>query len=92
MYNAKSHMPPNNVVNKKRLRACVLANFFILICVIFCIILFDDHKSKYWRWGPHPDFILISTVIDNWNSYGILLLFVAFLIHNLIASSAACEP
>ena len=72
-------MPQNNGINKKRLRGCVLANFFILIFVFLCIILFDDHKSKYWRWGPHPDFILISTVIDNWTSYGILLFLVAFL-------------
>ena len=79
MDNIKLHMSKNNEVNKKRLRACVLANFFILIFVIFCIVFFDDHKSKYWRWGPHPDFVLISTVIDNWTSYGILLLLVAFL-------------
>ena len=52
---------------------------------------FDDHKSKYWRFGPHPDFILISSLfltckrcnryitIDTWSSYIVLLILVAFL-------------
>lgn len=66
-------------VNKLRLRSCILGNFFLLVFIIFCIIFFDDHKSKYWRFGPHPDFILISTAIDTWSSYIILLILVAFL-------------
>ena len=62
-----------------RLKKCVLGNFGILVLVLSLVILFDDNKSTYWRFGPHDDFILISVAIDNWTKFSILLILVAIL-------------
>lgn len=62
-----------------RLRRCVLGNFLILILVFSLVIRFNDNRSKYWRFGPYSDLILISVVIDNWTKYSLLLVLVAIL-------------
>jgi len=65
-------------VNKK-LRFCIIGNFLVLLFIIGTIVGFDDGKSKYWRFGPQEDFILVSMTINNWTKYSILMVFVAII-------------
>lgn len=43
------------------------------------IIGFDDGKSKYFRFGPQIDFILISTTINTWTKYCMVMIFVSII-------------
>ena len=43
------------------------------------IIGFDDGKSKYFRFGPQVDFILISTTINTWTKYCMVMIFVSII-------------
>ena len=36
----------------------------VLLYIVICVTIFDDHHSKYWRVGPQPDLVLVSIKID----------------------------
>ncbi len=57
----------------KKLKICLFGNFLLLMFVFALVIMFRDDKSKYLRWGPQDDLIIISVAIDNYTSYAILL-------------------
>ena len=61
-----------NSLNK--IRICLTLNIFLLTFISSCIIIFAS-ESKYFRFGPNQDFILISVSINTWYRY-ILLLFI----------------
>ena len=54
---------------EKKLFWCFIANFTLLIIVITLIIIFRDVHSKYFRFGPQEDLIVISIHINNWLRY-----------------------
>ena len=45
-----------------------------LVLVIVCV--FRDDESKYFRFGPHSDLIVISIRIDTWAKWALLNLFI----------------
>ena len=56
-----------------RLKVCVFGNLVVLGIILTLIILFESSTSKYWRFGPSNDLILISAVIDTWTKYWIVV-------------------
>tara|TARA_B100000900_G_C20582992_1_gene718328 strand:+ start:949 stop:1479 length:531 start_codon:yes stop_codon:yes gene_type:complete len=59
-------------VNRK-LKICLLGNFLLLMFVLALVVIFRDDKSKYLRWGPQDDLIIISVAINDFTRYGMLL-------------------
>ena len=59
-------------VNRK-LKICLLGNFLLLMFVLALVVIFRDDKSKYLRWGPQDDLIIISVAINDFARYGMLL-------------------
>ena len=59
-------------VNRK-LKICLLGNFLLLVFVLGLVVIFRDDKSKYLRWGPQDDLIIISVAINDYTRYGMLL-------------------
>ena len=57
----------------RKLKICLFGNFLLLLFVFTLVIMFRDDKSKYLRWGPQEDLIIISVAINNYTSYAILL-------------------
>jgi len=56
---------------------CLIANSIVLTVIIFFTILCGAN-SKYFRFGPGDDFIIISVSIYNYQRYAILLLLISF--------------
>ena len=54
---------------KNKLFWCLLLNTIILIIVIVLIIIFRNDQSKYFRFGPQDDLIVISIHINTWTKY-----------------------
>jgi len=63
----------------RRLQLCVFGNFIVLGFIIALVIVFDDSSSKYWRFGPFDDLIIVSVNIDTWLKYWFLVGIVAIL-------------
>ena len=59
-------------VNKK-LKICLICNFLLLMFVMSLVVVFRDDESKYLRWGPQDDLIIISVAIDDYTRYFMLL-------------------
>ena len=61
---------------KTKLKYCVTGNIRLLV-VIVIIIIHYQHESKYFRFGPSNDLIVISVNINTNNRYLILLLIIS---------------
>tara|TARA_Y100000294_G_scaffold171897_1_gene185947 strand:+ start:67 stop:582 length:516 start_codon:yes stop_codon:yes gene_type:complete len=61
---------------KTKLKYCVTGNTLLLV-VIVIIITHYQHESKYFRFGPSNDLIVISVNINTNNRYLILLLIIS---------------
>ena len=59
-----------------KIRICLALNVFLLIFISTCMITFAS-DSKYFRFGPNEDFILISVKIDTYSRYAFLLFLIA---------------
>ena len=59
-------------VNRK-LKICLICNFLLLLFVMSLVVVFRDDNSKYLRWGPQDDLIIISVAIDDYTRYCMLL-------------------
>ena len=59
-------------VNRK-LKICLICNFLLLLFVMSLVVVFRDDNSKYLRWGPQEDLIIISVAIDDYTRYCMLL-------------------
>ena len=61
---------------KTKLKYCVTGNILLLV-VIVIITTHYQHESKYFRFGPSNDLIVISVNINTNNRYLILLLIIS---------------
>ena len=59
----------------KKIQICLGLNIFLLLLISSCISIFAS-DSKYFRFGPSEDFILISVKIDNYQKYYLLLILI----------------
>ena len=57
---------------KTKLQICLICNFLLLVLVTTLMIIFESN-SKYCRFGPQDDLIVISVKIDTYTRYYILL-------------------
>ena len=57
-----------------KLKICLLGNVVLLIFVLALVVIFRDDKSKYLRWGPQDDLIIISVAINDYTRYFLFLL------------------
>lgn len=64
--------------NCGRLKICLVTNIVLLLAIILLISSFDSHTSKYWRYGPQEDLVLISVPINTLTRYWTLVLFIGF--------------
>jgi hypothetical protein len=62
---------------RPKLYACILSNAIILFITVFLVYLFRDKDSKYFRFGPQDDLLLISIKIDTWLKWIISVLTVS---------------
>ena len=63
---------------KNKVTLCLAGNLALLGTVITTMCVFAG-DSKYFRWGPHDDFVVISVTIDTMVRYYILLIMIAFI-------------
>ena len=47
---------------------CVVANMSLTLILCITVPLLG-HNSKYFRWGPQTDLVVISVSINNWSTY-----------------------
>ena len=59
-----------------KIRICLALNVFLLLFIATCMITFAS-DSKYFRFGPSEDFILISVKINTNSRYLFLLFLIA---------------
>lgn len=59
-----------------KIRICLCLNVFLLFFISSCITIFAS-DSKYFRYGPNEDFLLISVKIDTKLRYCFLLFLIA---------------
>ena len=57
---------------KQKLQICLACNFLLLLIVTTLMIIYESN-SKYCRFGPHDDLIVIAVKIDTYTRYYILL-------------------
>lgn len=63
---------PKNTGQKKTVQLCLFANIVLLTVIGVLMVVFDSN-SKYFRLGPHSDFVVVSVRIDTTMRYIILL-------------------
>lgn len=51
---------------KTKLVYCIIANFAILCLAIIIVVMLKDEASKYFRFGPNEDLILVSVKVNTW--------------------------
>ena len=56
---------------------CWIINTVVLLLVITMVTIFRDDGSKYFKWGPSDDLILISIKVDTWTRWFAVLAFIA---------------
>lgn len=54
---------------RKKIRYCLFFNLLILLFTIMLVLLFRDENSKYFRFGPYEDLVLVSVQIDTWTKW-----------------------
>jgi hypothetical protein len=50
-----------------------------MILVLIFVCIFRDDSSKYFRFGPNEDLIVISILINTWNKWVGLILFIGII-------------
>lgn len=73
-------------------RVCLLLNLLLLTIVVACICTFASSKSKYFHFGPHDSFVLISVCINTPLRYAMLLLLIAVMNCIKVVVSELGEP
>ena len=61
---------------KRKLQLSILCSLIVLLLIAIPIFILDNGESKYFRYGWHDDFILISVPINNKLRYFCALFFV----------------
>lgn len=76
---------------KKLFWGCI-TNLTILIIVITLVIIFRDDRSKYFRFGPQDDLIVISIYINDWLRYMIFCIIIIPLKVMGVVVNEICNP
>ena len=61
---------------QRKLQWSILGSFIVMLMVIIPIFILDNGESKYFRYGWHDDFILISVPINTKSRYICTAIFV----------------
>jgi len=61
---------------RRKLMLCLTGNLCVL-AIVGCTVYSCGTSGKYWRFGPHPDLVIIAVQIDTWRKYGALLALIA---------------
>ena len=64
------------LTNSRKVWLCLWGNIFTMSLVLAIVCIFRDDESKYFRFGPYPDLIVISIRIDTWARWALLNLFI----------------
>ena len=64
---------------KQKLILCTVCNGLMLILTLVAIAYFRDRDSKYFRFGPHDDLLLISIKVDTWLKWTLCVTLVGVL-------------
>lgn len=67
-----------NTGQKRTVQLCLFANIVLLTLIGVLMVVFDSN-SRYFRLGPHPDFVLVSVRIDTNMRYTVLLVITAII-------------
>jgi len=51
---------------------CLTGNMLVLM-IVGSAVYACGTSGNYWRFGPHPDLVIIAVQIDTWRKYGLLL-------------------
>jgi hypothetical protein len=62
---------------RKKVVICVLVNAVLAVLMGIMIVAFRDADSKYFRFGPQPDLIIISVLIDTWGKWSAAMFLLA---------------
>ena len=63
---------------KKKIQLCIFINFLLLMMLSTLMFEFAS-DSKYFRIGPHEDFVLVSVQINTYSKYYLLLTIITIL-------------
>ena len=63
---------------QRKLQLSILGSILVLLLVAIPIFILDNGESKYFRYGWHDDFILISVPINDKYRYICAIIFVIF--------------
>jgi hypothetical protein len=63
---------------KKKIQLCIFVNFLLLMMLSTLMFEFAS-DSKYFRFGPHEDFVLVSVQINTYSKYYLLLFIITIL-------------
>jgi hypothetical protein len=61
---------------RRKLMLCLTGNVCVL-AIVGCAVYACGTSGLYWRFGPHPDLVIIAVQIDTWQKYGTLLALIA---------------
>ena len=61
---------------QRKLQLSILGSFIVLLMVAIPIFILDNGESKYFRYGWHDDFILVSVPINDRPRYICAVIFV----------------
>jgi len=61
---------------KLKIKICVYTNLLLIIGIILSFFIFNDYKSRYFRFGWSEDFTFVSFIIDTPIKYLCLCFFI----------------
>jgi len=67
------------LTNSRKVWLCLIGNVITMILVLIFVCIFRDDSSKYFRFGPNEDLIVISILINTWNKWVGLILFIGII-------------
>jgi hypothetical protein len=65
--------------NNHKVWLCLFGNIITMLVVLIIVSIFRDGDSKYFRFGPNEDLIVISIRIDTWNKWIFLNMFIGLI-------------
>ena len=75
----------------RKIQFCLIANI-VLLSVVICFMFIFAADSKYFRFGPNIDFVVISVPIYNYYRYSILLGIITFINITKVIIAEIGEP
>ena len=65
--------------NKKKVILCIIGNYITAFFITVFVIVFRDPNSKYFRFGPHEDLIIISILVNSWLKWALAIVFIGII-------------